>query len=237
MLRRLQGMSTERFIIYHADEVDEHSSAGVAALRSIAGVEVRSLGPWYNATYPLTPRVHNDTHDEPDISRLRSWFCKPAALLAAPTDVVALVDIDAVVLVPPFRLMLTREFARAGVYLFTDRRASGNYLHLNGFQNSMRELWATLHPDRPGRLPAELLQTPPFTRRSLHWGESAVLVFDKRKNAAAAHVLERLLSPELFETATQDIHGDKELYWMVRKQRVGPTQLAHCSSNPLPQHH
>jgi hypothetical protein len=53
---------------------------------------------------------------------LQGFYCKPAALLATEHDLVALVDLDAVLMDNPFALTRTAIFRYTGSYLFSDRR-------------------------------------------------------------------------------------------------------------------
>lgn len=171
---------------------------------------IQSLQEWYAATFK------NDVKGG-GIGRFQSFFCKVGALLAAPYDVVALIDTEVVLLDNPFVLMDTETFRRRGSYLFRDRRLSAEYWGQSGsdYRGRLSRLWETFHPDSPHNLSRALLDSPPFTGWSYDHGESAVVVIDKTRHPEAMRVLTGMIGPDTFAITSAGLLGDKEAYWQA----------------------
>lgn len=208
-LRKLFGMENVSFGIFHADEIDGASNRTlmrqVELLEITLNVKVESLSHWYDA------RFGNSTNGLP---AFRGFFCKVGALLAAPFDVVAVVDLDVVLMSDPFRLMDTDIFRMRGHYLFRDVRTSVSE-GTSHYTQQLRELWAHFHPDRPAIISKPLLNSPPFTGWSHDHGESALVLFDKARSHDALAILEEMVSPQLIDTTKRHVWGDKESYWQA----------------------
>lgn len=224
-LRQLYGMANESFTIFHAEELDVSSAEVLGAIKRLEAlphVRVESLAQWYSIAYPS----NDTTAAKGGLKRFQGFFCKAGALLAAPYDVVALVDLDVVLMDNPFALTDTPTFRDTGSYLFRDRRISAGNAYrqqsAEAYRDRLEGLWRWSFHHPPGRsngtvplLPPALTRSPPFTGWSYDYGESAVVVLDKRRHVKALDILQQMMGVELFETVTTGIHGDKEVYWQA----------------------
>lgn len=208
-------MENEHFIVYHADELTAARNEGVDILNSMHNVQVRNLKTWYTKTYP---------HDQSKrFNDYRGYYCKPSALLAAPFHTVAIIDLDAILTDSPFRLINSSTFKETGAYLFTDRRGPDTWVvpisqeeyHalLNPYVEKLKNMWAYFHPERPTNYSDALLQSSPFTGYSHHYGESAVVLYNKSHLPSATKILTEMLHPDMLDNTMKHIHGDKEVYW------------------------
>lgn len=193
-------MGNESFIVFHANEMDERS---VARLERLQGVQVMNLDTWYTLTYP--------EHGIEGLDNFKGFFCKVGALLAAPFDTVALIDLDAILMDNPFSLLWTPIFKETGVYLFSDRRLP----HSEPHKERLIKMWATFNPDRADNISSSLSSSPPFTGWSRDYGESALVLFDKKRNFRAVKILGEMVAPDLFFTTSDMVYGDKEIYWQA----------------------
>lgn len=135
-------MKNESFVVFHADELDYADSDvanAVNSLTALPNVKVDNLLRWYQATYG---------DDSTGIKGFKGYFCKVGALLAAPYDIVSVIDLNVVLLTNPFLLMESETFQRYGHYLFRDRRTSPSKT-TKGYIGELKKIWAQLHPDRP----------------------------------------------------------------------------------------
>jgi hypothetical protein len=197
-LQRLHGMSNENFMVFHANEIDEQS---VARLERLQGVHVLNLEIWYTQTYP--------EHSIEGLDNFKGYFCKVGALLAAPFETVAVIDLDAVLLDNPFSLLRTPIYQNTGVYLFSDRRLP----HSEPYKEHLTRMWAKFNPDRPDNISSSLTSSPPFTGWSRDYGESALVIFNKKRNFRAVEILEKMVAPDVFSATSHMVYGDKETYW------------------------
>lgn len=213
-LQQVYEMENETFIVYHADELDPSDvviDQFLKRLRSLPNVRVDNLMAWYKMSY-------GDPKPREGIKRFQGFFCKVGALLAAPYDVVALIDTDIIFMDNPFSLISTSIFLEKGSYLFRDRRFSGNdYLResVEAYRKRLRKLWRVFHPDCPRHLSRALANSPPFTGWSYDLGESAFVLMNKQRHQNTTSILQHMVSSELFETSTKFVWGDKEVYWQA----------------------
>lgn len=216
VLKRLHGMQDDAFTVYHADELhesDESIRDGISKLEALPNVRVQSLAGWYASAYG------NQSRDEGGLKRFQGFFCKIGALLASSYDVVALVDLDVALMASPFDLAGSSVFRKTGTYLFRDRRLSARY-NVDGqtseqYRNKMQQLWRMLRPDRPHNVSLALTGSPPFNGWTYDYGESAVVLLDKRRHTQALRTMQTMVGPELFDDLVRGIHGDKEVYWQA----------------------
>ena len=182
--------------------MDPRHSPGIYLLSDLPNVRVQSLKPWVEQMYGTQ-----------DLAPFQSFFCKAAALLAAEEEVVAIVDLDAVLMASPFSLMDTPVFNETGTYLFRDRRTKRERRDLwESYKRKLLELWKNINPevaDKPP--PITLTESAPVKGYSFDYGESAVLVYDKVRNADAIRTLTRMLSPLNFALTSSSTYGDKEV--------------------------
>ena len=203
-------MENESFVIYHADELKDTITITRMRiqLENIPGVRLESLKAWYQ-------RVYAPEFGPSAFENFRGFMCKTAALLAAPFNEVLLMDLDVIMMENPFVLLSTPEYARQGAYLFADRRNKESSKMTKAYANHLRQLWRRVNPDTYQTNVPFLNKLPPMTGLTSHYGESAVVLFNKGLNSNALSILEKLLSPDIFEDTTKYIYGDKELYWRV----------------------
>lgn len=123
----------------------------------------------------------------------------------------ALLDLDAVLLDNPFSLLETPIFKETGVYLFSDRRLSPSEPH----KEHLKKMWAIFNPDRADTMSFALARSPPFIDWSRDYGESALVLFDKKRNLRAVEILEEMVAPDVFPTTSHMVYGDKEIYWQA----------------------
>lgn len=211
-LRHLHGLANESFTVYHADELnyDDHDTQeAVRRLESLPNVSIENLKDWYHASY-------SSEQDDKGIERFKGFFCKVGALLSAPHDIVAVVDLDVVFMDNPFALIETSVFHHTGSYLFRDRRTlmEGEGA-LEDYRKRLNELWRFLHPDRPSDVSKELASSPPFIGWSYHCGEGSLVLMNKKRHFESMGSLQRMVDPELFGITTTGIFGDKEAYWQA----------------------
>jgi hypothetical protein len=192
-------MVNESYIIYHADELQETITIKLLRkqLNAIPGVQIQSLQAWYQGTYA-------SEFGTASLQNFQGFFCKPAALLAAPFHNVMILDLDVIIMDNPFVLMDTPDYSRQGAYLFADRRTERPAKTIRRYRRQLRKKQSTF-----------LEKLPPMTGWSYDYGESAVVLFNKTQNRAAMSFLERMLAPDLFDGTTKYINGDKELYWQA----------------------
>lgn len=212
-LQYMYGMNNETFTVYHADELnlsDNTIRAAVQRLESLPNVRIESLRGWYMARY-------REEGDESGIKRFQGFFCKVGALLAAPYEIVALIDTEVVLSKNPFELINTDTFRERGSYLFRDRRLSAEYWGQSSgaYRERLTKLWQSFHPDRPDNISSALLSSPPFTGWSYDHGESAVVLFDKSRHEPATGILAGMVGSDLFATTSAGLLGDKETYWQA----------------------
>ncbi|KAM3571796.1 hypothetical protein VYU27_006166 [Nannochloropsis oceanica] len=207
-LRTLYGMVNESFIIYHADELRETIGAKLwrKQLKAIPGVQIQSLETWYQGTYA-------SEFGTAPLQNFQGFFCKPAALLAAPFENVLMLDLDVIITDNPFVLMNTPDYSKQGAYLFADRRTQRPAKYMRSYRQQLRNI--SRHFNSPRNQTPFLEKLPPMTRWSYDYGESAVVLFNKTLNRDAMLVLEKILAPDLFNSTTKYIYGDKELYWQA----------------------
>jgi hypothetical protein len=79
ILRERLGAQDGTFLVYHAEELGPEANDRVQALLRIPGVRLESLLPWHRAAY-------NVSTAEEDMKSFQGYYCKPAALVAAPYD-------------------------------------------------------------------------------------------------------------------------------------------------------
>lgn len=216
-LRSLYAMHGEPFTIFHAGELDLEDTgvtSAVASLKALPHVEIENLSVWHRATYG------NDTDG---LAGFKGYFCKVGALLAAPYDIVTLIDLDAALMENPFSLLMdTDVFRDHGHYLFRDRRSTSS--ETSRVVKHLERFWRKYHPSRERELAPELLNSPPFTGWSHDYGESAVVLIDKCRNVPALTILEHMVGPGNLAATKQHVHGDKEAYWQavaLAGQRIG----------------
>ena len=211
-LRHLHGLANESFTVYHADELnyDDHDTReAIKRLGSLPNVRIENLKEWYHASY-------SGDQDDKGIERFKGFFCKVGALLSAPHDIVAVVDLDVVFMDNPFALIETSVFRHTGSYLFRDRRSIVEVEStFEAYRERLTELWRLMHPDRPYNVSKELLTSPPYLGWSYHYGESALVLMNKRRHFEAMCTLQRMIGPELFTLTTTGVFGDKEAYWQA----------------------
>lgn len=208
VLRALYSMNNTSFVVFHADEIDRKDAkmhAQIKSLTNTPGVKLESLTEWYRMAY-------GDNVD--GLNEFRGYFCKVGALLAAPFDIVALIDLDVVLMSNPFSLMDTDIYRKHGHYLFRDLRTSITE-ETQKYTQQLREFWAHFHPDRPNNVSAALLNSPPFTGWSHFHGESALVLVDKGRNSVSMAVLEEMVGPHLMSRIKLYVLGDKESYWQA----------------------
>jgi len=200
-------MVNESFIIYHADELQETITIKLLRkqLEAIPQVRIQSLQPWYQRTYA-------SEFGTASLQNFQGYFCKPAALLAAPFKNVLVLDLDVIITDNPFVLMDTPDYSRQGAYLFVDRRTERPAKLMKRYRRQLRDFWK--HANSPEESPL-VEKLPPITGWSYDYGESAVVLFNKTLNRKAMSILERILAPDLFKGTTKYINGDKELYWQA----------------------
>lgn len=76
----------------------------------------------------------------------------------------------------------------------------------------LQDLYTDIHPSTDGKhayLPESLIESPVFQGSSFDVGESAIVLMNKGKNAAAMKVLKALLGPEHIGKLWDHILGDK----------------------------
>jgi hypothetical protein len=105
-------------------------------------------------------------------------------------------------------------FQSHGHYLFRDRRTSPSKT-TEGYISELKRIWAQLHPDRPQNFSLTLANSPPFSGWSHDYGESAVVLMDKGRNANALDILEQITGRNSFADLKTYVHGDKESYWQA----------------------
>jgi hypothetical protein len=131
-------LRTVPFLLYHAEELRTRGPVS-----DEPDVHVRSLKGWYDATFAaVSARERGDgpvVDDLEGLRRFRSFLCKPAALLAAPADLVAVLDLDAMPLHSPFALLNTTVFEETGSYLFLDRKVVAD--QLPAYVEALEETW------------------------------------------------------------------------------------------------
>lgn len=134
-------MRDDPFIIYHADELNSTMAAAMQSVTSLPGVRIENLKGWAESTYPDA-----DIHDL--LKPLRSFVCKPAALLASPYDITALIDLDVILARSPWDLLSHPIYERSGAYLFSDRRVrfTPPFNSEEAYRETTARLWYQLNP-------------------------------------------------------------------------------------------
>jgi hypothetical protein len=144
-LRTVYDMKNDSFVVFHADELGEANAdavaKAVAALTALPNVKVENLLKWYQTTY-------GDRSEEGHFTAFKGYVCKIGALLAAPYDIVALIDLDVVLMGSPFLLLNSDIFQNHGHYLFRDQRSSPSS-RTRKYIKELKRLWARFHPDHP----------------------------------------------------------------------------------------
>lgn len=214
-LRQLYGMDSVNITVYHADELDGSNRTIQAAMHRLEGmpnVRIDNLKEWYESLNETDAETHHD-----GMERFKGFFCKVGALLAAPYDIVALIDLEVILMADPFMLVDTDMFRSRGSYLFRDRRisAEARFQSNSAYQQRVRDLWGHFHPENPDDLPDSLILSPPFTGWSYDHGESAVVVIDKWRHWKAMRILMTMVISDLFPVVTEGMYGDKEIYWQA----------------------
>jgi hypothetical protein len=227
-LKTLYKMNNESFVVFHADELadaDLDVANAMASLRALPNVKVINLLTWHQATY------ENDSHG---LMAFKGYFCKVGALLAAPYDIVGVIDLDVVLMANPFLLLGTDIFQSHGHYLFRDRRTTPSQ-RTNEYIAELKRMWAQFHPERLDNVSSALAQSPPFSGWSHDYGESAAVFMDKSQNADALAILEQMAGHSSLTALGPYVHGDKESYWQAlamadREVGMNPSSWAAAGS-------
>lgn len=213
-IQHIHGASNEIFIVYNAGELntsDHDTKKAIERVQTLPNARIESLSAWYESAYG------NDRATE-GLENFQGFICKVGALLAAPYDIVALIDTDVILMNHPFTLIKTPSFQTHGNYLFRDRRISGREGPQGteaAYRTRLRELWQEVRAEDDQEFPSALSSSPPFTGWSYEYGESAVVLMNKQRHAKAMGILQLMVGPRLFEQTTAHIFGDKEVYWQA----------------------
>jgi hypothetical protein len=159
------------------------------------------------------------------MARLRSFFCKPAALLASPFVETMLVDLDVIWLKKPDVVFSSEDYQRTGTLFFRDRIIMEHdiYHPSSTFQQYLKTFESYVSVEDMKRNSVEILNRKngslfwwSFTRHPLFLGkavincqDSSVVLFHRHKQHQTLREIRKLLP--YFRLG----FGDKEIYWVA----------------------
>ncbi|KAJ3039558.1 hypothetical protein HDV00_012134 [Rhizophlyctis rosea] len=160
-------------------------------LRQIEGVTVLDLADYMDIKGP----------------QVNGWAVKPFSMLASSFAEMIFIDADALFFQPPEVMFDFERYKRTGAIFFRDRTIGWGMTETLNFMNKFIK-----EPSEYAKKHGRVLNL-----KSLHEGESGVIVYDKR---AAFHGLLttcKMNSNPWREFMYKEIHGDKESYWFSQE--------------------
>lgn len=179
--------------------------------QAMPGVTVESLLPWRMSAYNMTLESH-------DVKTFRGYFCKIGAALAAERfDLVAIVDLDAILFEDPFALAEWAPFRQSGGVFFRERRLIKTSPIPNASVEHNRQvlgdIWHRLTGEAPEKLPSAIKEEPIYSGWSMHTVESAVQLYDRRQTRAV-EILKFLAGPDMIQYTGSITWGDEDFLWL-----------------------
>lgn len=162
-----------------------------------------------------------------DFRRLRSWFCKAAALIKSPYNESIVVDLDVVWFKSPEVVFSSPAYKRSGSLFFRDKTTFSSITKKKAedkiFQGVIEEFIEHASEGRINITQSVGLEKVGSDGHSLFWRnvvnrtdvalnnfqDSSVIVLDRRRHPKTLKVLRQLLPT--FNVG----YGDKEIYWLA----------------------
>eukprot|EP00928_Gymnodinium_smaydae_P076573 TRINITY_DN59617_c0_g1_i1.p1 TRINITY_DN59617_c0_g1~~TRINITY_DN59617_c0_g1_i1.p1 ORF type:complete len:694 (-),score=73.16 TRINITY_DN59617_c0_g1_i1:88-2169(-) len=215
--------------VWHVGELDD---AGIKKIESeIEGSSVRDL----------TPKLSHELPSD-EVQALRSFMCKPLAVLASSFEQVMMVDNDDWVFMNITELFESSTYTTFGMLIFRDRLKMTTLSHQKEAGRYIRELvrrredydafFASPHLDSKRWSPSMSLTSAPIVHSdSNHHADSSLLMLDKSRNLDMAESLLTLHDRYRHELYA-NVHGDKEVFWLAC-ELIGTCGVSHVGHGVL----